>query len=59
MEATTETGIDAAAEKGTQGHIGDHADAHGFVKQIAEGLASLGSGHAFRRSSEAGGGSFQ
>ena len=37
-------GIDSPAEKGAQRHVGDHADAHRFVEQLAQGLACLGFG---------------
>ncbi len=30
------TGIDAAAQEGAQRHVGDHADAHGFVELFAD-----------------------
>ena len=36
IDATTELGIDSAAEKRAQRHIRDHANAHRFVELLAD-----------------------
>ena len=33
MSATMTRGVEPAGEEGTQGHVGDHAQAHGVVEQ--------------------------